>query len=124
MLYADSCREESIIREVLDVERHDHLRAAPDGGRQDVPIVVVWKVQAGRHLFPSFDESVLECRVHGVEPAAKSKRVEFGMHHSNGPCGLVEDPLRPQRPVETSLSKPEKGVAKRVWNEHAGIEEN
>jgi len=124
MLDPDSCREESIFGKVLDVERHDDLRASPDRGCQDVPIVVVWKIEAGGHLFPPLDEGVFERRVHGVEPATNAERVELGVHRSDCPCGFVEYPLRPQRPVEAPLCKPDKGVAQRVGNEHTGIEEN
>lgn len=113
-----------MIRKVLEVEGHYRLTATRDGGGEDMPVVWVWKIQAGGDGLPPADARVIERRIHCVEPTLDSLLGDVRVNAHDGVTDFVEDPIRPQWPEESRLGHPQQRVAECVRNEHAGIEDS
>lgn len=95
----DTERLEYVFRVVPQVGGHDRVCPAPDCGGNDVAIVGVGKCERRLDVLPALDEGVLERAVHGIDPSLDVVRSEVRMDLEDCVGRLVEDALRPERPV-------------------------
>lgn len=110
-------------REVLEVGRHDQIRAPLDRRGHHVPVVLIRQADRAQKLLPPFHAGIVERFVHhGSAVTGRPGLLHVRMDRLQRTDGFLEDPLTPQRPVEAGVCQGEQSVRLRDGHQHACIE--
>jgi transposase len=111
-------------REVLQVVRHDHLRACLDRCREHVAVVGVRQVEGVDQGLVARHEAVAHRAIHQFARPGQPLRIEVRPVRRELAEDLIEDPVGPLRLDQSRLSDADQQVSERARVQHVGVVEN
>ena len=99
------------LREVSEVEGHDHRRLCRDGGRKHVPVILVGQCEGGDESFVTLNQALGIDLVHQGARPLQLLASQVGAVGENRAGPLLVDGVRPARLVDRLRRQPEKDIA-------------
>lgn len=117
----DSMRFEPVCWEIPQIESHDHLTPAMDGGREHMPVIGIREIELVNERFVASDQRIRHGSSHELPGAGKCGRVQVGTVFEKIAYPFLVDRVRPSGTKKPGAGELQKKITQRRWVEHAGI---
>lgn len=121
MLSLCTVRAQAVLREVLQVEGHDHVSPGSDRGGKDMSVVGVRKTDRRDEILVAGDQAIPNMAVHEIPRAFELVKRQVRPIPQDARHPFPMDVRRPSRPEEIGHGEAHEEVAQRRGVQHARV---